>query len=174
MKRIPPPADWLTADDDLTITLPSTTLNIRVGALIVHNDSILVEPSRMLQGKYFLPGGRIKANESSEQALWRELEEECGLQQTSATLWAVIENFFSMQDVSVHELSFYYFVTVPTTGSPWWESIATLTEASAANAPGPNLTWLPLERCSEETMLPASLANRIRTGDKNFRHSIFR
>ena len=98
---------------DCNIKMDQGILNIRVGALIIRNQRILV--SRKLGFPYeWLPGGRIRMQENSEQALWRELKEELGLSMGHARFLCIHENFFieQTQNCAYHELCFYYLVSV--------------------------------------------------------------
>ncbi len=64
---------------DITIDVNGYCINLRVAGIVRLDDQILV--CRMIDRDWwFLPGGRIKANESSLQALQRELCEEIGNQ----------------------------------------------------------------------------------------------
>ena len=60
---------------DLKINIDGVRLNIRVGAIIRHNDDIVLEISTV-GANSVIPGGRIKINESSLDAVLRELKEE--------------------------------------------------------------------------------------------------
>lgn len=60
---------------DLTFKVEKTCFNYRVGAICKHDNKILI-----LQNKgedyWYVPGGRVKLLENSEDALKRELAEE--------------------------------------------------------------------------------------------------
>jgi 8-oxo-dGTP diphosphatase len=63
---------------DLEFT-SGTALQMQAGAYALIHDSedrvLLVRPAN---GRFYLPGGRIEGSETPEQALAREVEEECG------------------------------------------------------------------------------------------------
>lgn len=94
---------------DLTFKLEETCFNYRVGAICKHDNKILI-----LQNKgedyWYVPGGRVKMLENSEDALKRELAEELAVSiEIKRLLWSV-ENFFTLSERKFHEISFYYEV----------------------------------------------------------------
>lgn len=94
---------------DITIKVNNVYVNLRVGALIYHNGMILL--CRLQKHEWwFLPGGRIKTNESSTTALQRELQEEIGTDFQIIRPAICSENFFELNGRSFHELCTYYEV----------------------------------------------------------------
>ncbi len=91
---------------DLTIPIGNVVLNIRVALLIKNNKGFIFEKHK--DDYYFAVGGRIKAGESSEQALKREVFEELGIEINNFILKSVIENFFVFDTKTVHEICFVY------------------------------------------------------------------
>lgn len=95
--------------NDISINVGGYWVNIRVGAMVFRGDDVLV-----CRGKdksyWYLPGGRVKTNESSLDALRRELAEEVG--ETFRIVRPIVcsENFFETQGRQFHELCTYYFV----------------------------------------------------------------
>ncbi len=64
------------------------------------------------QPHYYVPGGRIKMNEKSEDALQREIKEKLGIEvNVNRMLW-VNENFFKEDTVQeqFHEVCFFYLL----------------------------------------------------------------
>ena len=95
---------------DLTISFTDGKLNIRVAIWIEHEENILVSefPNNIIT----LPGGRVKFDEASNDAATRELYEETGEQLENMQLFAVIENFFTLE-TSCHEILYVYRGTIP-------------------------------------------------------------
>jgi len=94
---------------DLTIPVKDSILNIRVAILAKTINGYLLEknPGGFL---YFI-GGRIKINETSEEAAKRELMEETGIKTDKISFKTVIENFFiDSEKKFVHEICFVYMV----------------------------------------------------------------
>ncbi len=94
---------------DLSIKLENTTLYIRVAALVKGNNGYLFEKHK--DGYIFAVGGKIMLNESSEQAIKRELKEELDFDTDNFKLLSVIENFYIKETgEKVHEICFVYEV----------------------------------------------------------------
>lgn len=63
---------------DLEFT-SGTALQMQAGAYaLIHDSEDRVLLVRAANGRFYLPGGRIEPPETAEQALAREVEEECG------------------------------------------------------------------------------------------------
>ena len=94
---------------DLKIDIDAIRLNIRVGVIVRHNDNIIVEISTEGRNSV-IPGGRIKINEQSADALVREINEEMNFELDKKKLKKldVFENFFSYGDKEFHEIFFLY------------------------------------------------------------------
>ena len=91
---------------DISIPIDNTLLNIRVALILKTEKGIILEKSNL--GYSFLIGGRIKINETGEEAIKREVFEELGFTLKSVNLKAVIENFYKQKEKQVHELCFVF------------------------------------------------------------------
>ncbi|MDZ7798244.1 MAG: NUDIX domain-containing protein [Patescibacteria group bacterium] len=97
---------------DLTILLEETFLNIRVAILLETPSGFVFEKSK--DGYIFLLGGRVKLNETTQEAASREMFEELKLENIDIEMISVIENFFSTADnKNIHEINFVYKATLP-------------------------------------------------------------
>ena len=90
---------------DLTLDIEDYKLNIRAGAVIIHNNKILVHKN-VNENHCTLPGGRIAIGESSEQTIKREIKEEMGKETEIIGYIGTIENFFEMNKKKYHEILF--------------------------------------------------------------------
>lgn len=99
------------ANKDLSVMIEDVKLNVRVGAIIKHQNKILVERNKNVDFAV-VPGGRIQTLETSHTALLRELNEELGIDLSNEKfeLAALIENFFTFDNKKYHELYFLYKV----------------------------------------------------------------
>ncbi len=94
---------------DITIDLVGYRINLRVGAVVSRGSELLL---CRLHGQewWFLPGGRIKTNESSLEAIKRELSEEIGDTFRVIRPLVCAENFFQLDGVPFHEICTFYDV----------------------------------------------------------------
>lgn len=93
---------------DLSIPIQDTTLYIRVAGIIKTNSGYLFEWDKSRQSYIYTVGGKIKLNETSEEALKREVFEEIGFEFNDFSLCSVMENLFTKGDKKVHEICFIY------------------------------------------------------------------
>jgi len=94
---------------DLTIPVKDSVLNIRVAVLAKTKNGFLF--SKDTEGFLYFIGGRIKINETSEEAAKRELIEETGIRTDKINFKTIIENFFiDSEKRFVHEICFVYVV----------------------------------------------------------------
>lgn len=80
---------------------------VRATALIVQNHKLLVTKDK---GKYYTIGGAIQVNESTEDAVVREVKEELDVKAQAGQLAFVVENRFEVDGVSYHNIEFHYLV----------------------------------------------------------------
>lgn len=119
---------------DISFDLGGYTINLRVAAVIVRGDDVVVCRARP-EDWWYLPGGRIKTNETSVQALTRELREEMGEHFQIRRPIVCAENFFTLHGVSVHEICTFYEVD--------WLDDALITPSEGANEV---IEWMPRNR----------------------------
>lgn len=83
-------------------------LNIRVGAFIydLSNNYVLIH-KKINNDYWMLPGGRLEFYESTDEAIKREIYEEVGYN-LDFNLVMILENFYTINNVQVHELDFNF------------------------------------------------------------------
>ena len=93
---------------DLSIMVDDVKLNIRVGIIFKYQDKVLIELSNTSNS--VIPGGRIKINEESSDAIKREIKEEMDFDLDSKKIQFlnVLEEFFEIDNVQFHEIFFVY------------------------------------------------------------------
>ena len=95
---------------DLSLMIDEIKLNIRVGIIFKHNNSVLVELPRVEDGNSVIPGGRVKIDELCFDAIKREIKEEMhfDLQDEKIVFRKNLEYFFVFNNVKYHEFFFVY------------------------------------------------------------------
>jgi len=97
---------------DLTIFAPGGVFNLRVGAVILRRDQVLLVNNGL---HYYSIGGRVKLHETLEQAVKREIMEETGeIFEVDRLLW-INEGFFTLKGGAYdgqrfHEISFIFLM----------------------------------------------------------------
>lgn len=94
---------------DISIDLAGYRVNLRVGAIVTKSGDVLICRDAG-EDWWYLPGGRIKTNESSVDALTRELREEIGDSFRIVRPIVCAESFFNLHGTSFHELCTFYEV----------------------------------------------------------------
>lgn len=92
---------------DLTVDIDDYKLNIRAGAIIIHNDKILTHKNKN-ESHYALIGGRIAIGEDSKTTIIREIKEELNKDIEITGYVTTIENFFEYNNRKFHEIFFVY------------------------------------------------------------------
>ena len=92
---------------DITIDVEDYELNVRAGAVIIHNNKVLLHRN-LNSDHYAILGGRISIGENSEETVKRELLEELGREIEITGYIATVENFFEMKGSKYHEIMFIH------------------------------------------------------------------
>lgn len=138
---------------DLSIQLGDTKLYIRVAGFVKTANGFLFEKSN--KGYLYTVGGKIALNETSEEAIKRELMEEIGMEVKKLNLVAVNENFFKIDEKCTHEICFVYSIKDLFVGK--------LPEG---------FVEIPLEDIGNHDIRPSSITTLIQEGGKIFKHII--
>jgi len=127
---------------------PQTTFSVRA-ALIIKDDKFLTAKTTEYPLLYTTVGGGVEINETSEEAVVREVREELGVRLAVDRLAFVQERFFQMGGQKYHEIVFFYLM----------QSCAALDipDGSCTDHEGETLHWLPLGRLNEFDLVPAFL-----------------
>ena len=94
---------------DISVDVRGYRFNLRVGAVVTRGDEVLLCRA-WDEDWWFLPGGRIKINENSLEALKRELAEEIGSDFRIIRPLVCCENFFDLDGEAFHEICIFYEV----------------------------------------------------------------
>jgi ADP-ribose pyrophosphatase YjhB (NUDIX family) len=92
-------------------------LNYRVVGVCIHDDHVLLHREEK-DDFWVMPGGRPLLFEASRDTLVREMDEEISTRVEVGRLLWVVENFFEYAGARMHEISFYFQMSLPET-SPY-------------------------------------------------------
>ena len=93
---------------DFRTKIGSTVFGVRATALIVKDNRLFVIEDE--DGCYTI-GGAIQVNETTEDAVVREVKEELGVTSTAGPLAFVVENHFEQAGIHYHNIEFHYLWT---------------------------------------------------------------
>ena len=103
---------------DMSVPCEEGFINLRVGAIILKDDKLLMVGNKARPEYLYSVGGRIKFGETSEEAIIREVYEETGLHMEIDRLGFVHENYFYGDAATnygklIYEISFFFYMQVP-------------------------------------------------------------
>ena len=152
---------------DMCVLCDDGILNIRVGAIIMKDDKILMVGNEKANYLYSV-GGRIKFGETAEEAIVREVFEETGVKMEVDRLGFVHENYFygdasSNRGKLIYEISFYFYMKIPTSFTPISESF---TEDNSREF----LKWISLNE--DVKMYPEFFRTELKNPTDSVKHFI--
>ncbi len=140
---------------DLTFKTEQGKFNYRVGAIILHDNKLLMVKNN--KAPYFYSvGGRVKLHESSEDAIVREVYEETGIHMEIERLGFVHENFFT-EDITrerFHELSFFFYMKD-------MDALNTIFMSFTEDGAKEELQWIPLYKIADVYLYPEFFKEKL-------------
>ena len=94
-------------EQDFRTKLNQTVFGVRATALIVKDNCLFVVED---EDGYYTIGGAIQVNETTEDAVVREVKEELGVTSKAGQLAFVVENRFEQAGIHYHNIEFHYLV----------------------------------------------------------------
>ena len=144
---------------DLTFPMETGTFNYRVGAIILHRGNLLLMKNSE-EPYYYSVGGRVRFNETTEEAVRREVREETGVDLEIDRFLFFQEQFFDgkVTGTHIHELGIYYLMK----DSDVLDHMENRTGRSVtARGVAEELVWLPLKEIHNYYLVPESVAARL-------------
>lgn len=94
---------------DIKLLSKDIKFKFRVSGVVIENNKILIEKYK--DDTYCLPGGYVALNETTIDAIKREMFEETNLKFEVINFLGVVENFFiNKKNEKTHEIDFYYYL----------------------------------------------------------------
>ena len=142
---------------DLTFTTPLGRFNYRVGAIIIHDGKVLL--MRNTEAPYlYSVGGRVNYNETTQDAVTREVLEETGVKLEVDRPVFFHEQFFDEEVTGehFHEVAVYYLMK----DSDDLENLhcGSVTERGVTE----ELLWVPLDELEMNYVVPVSIAAELK------------
>lgn len=152
-------------NQDINIRIDGMRFNYRVAAVIEYKNKILLQkPS---DWKFWnLPGGRVKVNENSLDALKREIKEELGYEFNNFKFIHLAENFFKWQGKQVHELLFIYKIKLSDS-----DKLTKMNNFSALDIDNMIYKWFDKKKVRNIKCLPGLIYQIVEKEDDEFIHT---
>lgn len=143
---------------DISYKTESGKFNYRVCAVIISDGKILAMHDER-SPYFYLPGGRVKMGETSEDAVIREVREELGIiAKIARPLW--LNQAFFTEDVDhlrYHELCIYFLMDISETDLLERGNEFTVNEGKKTHI----FEWLDFDQLKEEYFYPLFLKKEI-------------
>ncbi|MFT8352925.1 NUDIX hydrolase [Clostridium saccharoperbutylacetonicum] len=153
-------------DQDLAFKTNSGKFNYRVGAIIIRDNKLLMVKNDSAP-YYYSVGGRVKLNETSEEAVSRETFEETGMELEIDRLAFIHEHFFNEEITKedYHEIAFFYLMKVST-------SMDFVCKSFGDQGTKEHLHWLPIEDLDRYHLYPEFFKTKLSRGIDGIEHII--
>ena len=142
---------------DFRTKVDNTVFGVRATALILQNRKLLVTKDK---DQYYTIGGAIQVNESTEDAVVREVREELGVRAQAGQLAFVVENHFEQDGVSYHNIEFHYLVDL-------LEDAPLTMQEDEKRQP---CEWIDIDKLEGINLVPAFLTTALPDWDGQLRH----
>ncbi|ERI95402.1 hydrolase, NUDIX family [Clostridiales bacterium oral taxon 876 str. F0540] len=125
----------------------------RVATIILKDDKLLMA-KRKDYPCYYTVGGKVRINETSEEAIIREAYEETGIEFQIDKLLFIQERYFEIKGKHHHEIVFYYLMKEKF-------NIDLCCRSFTDQGPKESLHWLPIKSLDETYIIPEFFKTKL-------------
>lgn len=140
--------------------------NYRVAGILIDQGRVLLHHPR--HSHWALPGGHIEFLEESAGTLRREIKEELGVTVSVNRLHWVCEHTFCREQQVIHELAFYYELSLPAGHSLF----SATGEIPSLEGDDLSFAWVPLTELDQLELYPAFLKTRLTSLPAQIEHLV--
>ncbi|WP_050614370.1 NUDIX hydrolase [Bacillus testis] len=145
--------------DDLMFRTETGRFLYRVAGVLIHDGRLLIMRDEKVP-YYYLPGGKVRLHEGSEEAIKREIKEEIEAEVGIKRLLWVVENFFTeeVNQEPYHEIGLYYLLELQDDSLLERGDEFVMTEQGKHRL---SFSWKQLEEIKDVCLYPTFLKERI-------------
>ena len=152
---------------DMCARTDDGVINIRVGAIIVRDERVLMVKNAR-DAWYYSVGGRIKFGETAEQAVVREVFEETGVKMQVDRLGFISESYFhgtigDPVERLIYEPCFYFYMRVP-------DGFEIRSASLTSDGLEERLEWIPFD--TTKTIYPAFFKTELKSPGQGVKHIV--
>ncbi|KOA19708.1 dihydroneopterin triphosphate pyrophosphatase [Clostridium homopropionicum DSM 5847] len=153
-------------EQDLTFKTNRGIFNYRVGAIIIRDKKVLMIKNDSAP-YYYSVGGRVKLNETSEEAVVRETLEETGINFEIDKLAFIHEHFFyeEITREHYHEIAFFYLMKEN-------NNMNFVCKSFGEQGAKEHLHWLPIDNLEQYHLFPEFFKTKLLNSITCFEHII--
>ncbi|MFJ6210645.1 NUDIX hydrolase [Lysinibacillus sp. NPDC092081] len=153
---------------DITFPTKDGVFNMRVGAIILRDGKVLMVKNNR-DSYYYSVGGRVKLQETLEEAVIRECFEETKVHFEVDRLVFIHENFFPLQsgtygETQFHEISFFYLMKS--------NEVEVMSESYTSDGIVESLEWLPISNLQDAFLFPEFFKSELTCLPAEIKHFV--
>ena len=145
---------------DIRIRIDNKGFVLRVAALIIENDKLLMVKHKDYPPLYTVGGG-VEMGETTSAAVIREAYEETGYAYEIDRLLYIQERFFPFGGIQNHEVTFYYLMTASQSG---------ICEGKHTDHETESLHWVHLRDLPKTNVVPSFLKTALQVIPETVQH----
>ena len=152
---------------DMCVRCDEGVINIRVGAIIMKDDKVLMVKNNR-DDYYYSVGGRIQFGETARDAILREVREELGIEMEIDRLGFIKEAYFygtvgSERERLIYEPAFYFYMKVP-------NDFEIQNKTFLEDGTQEYLEWVPLD--TTKTIYPEFFKAELKNPSREIKHMV--